>query len=87
MYDGILNVAGIDDNPTFTRSYLINTQEEVSTVLQAAAYLDDEYVTRKILTILGDADKAEEIIKAMEENDYERMAGNEPTEPTEEPTE
>ena len=86
--NGILEVAGIEDTPTFTRSYLINTQEEIQTVLQAATYLDDEYVTRKILTLLGDADKAEEIIKAMEENDYQRMAGGEPTEPTEpEPTE
>lgn len=86
--NGILEVAGIEDTPTFTRSYLINTQEEISTVLQAAAYLDDEYVTKKILTLLGDADKAEEIIKAMEENDYQRMTGGEPTEPTEpEPTE
>ena len=84
--NGILEVAGIEDTPTFTRSYLINTQEEISTVLQAAAYLDDEYVTKKILTLLGDADKAEEIIKAMEENDYQRMTGGEPTEPTE-PTE
>lgn len=84
--NGILEVAGIEDKPTFTRSYLINTQEEIQTVLQAATYLDDEYVTRKILTLLGDADKAEEIIKAMEENDYQRMAGGEPTEPTE-PTE
>ena len=80
--NGILEVAGIEDTPTFTRSYLINTQEEISTVLQASAYLDDEYVTRKILTILGDADKADEIIKAIEENDYNRMAGGEP-EPTE----
>ena len=86
--NGILEVAGIEDTPTFTRSYLINTQEEISTVLQAATYLDDEYVTKKILTLLGDADKAEELIKAMEENDYRRMTGGEPTEPTEpEPTE
>lgn len=86
--NGILEVAGIEDTPTFTRSYLINTQEEIQTVLQAATYLDDEYVTRKILTLLGDADKAEELIKAMEENDYRRMTGGEPTEPKEpEPTE
>ena len=86
--NGILEVAGIEDTPTFTRSYLINTQEEIQTLLQASQYLDDDYVTRKILTILGDADKAEEIIKAMEENDYRRMTGGEPTEPTEpEPTE
>ena len=75
--DGILLIAGIEDEPTFTRSYLINTQEEISTILQASQYLDDEYVTRKILTILGDADKADEIVANMESYDYERMTGGE----------
>ena len=32
-------------------------------VLQAAEYLDDEYVTTKILTLLGDADKVQEVLK------------------------
>jgi hypothetical protein len=72
---GILAVAGLEDTPTFTRSYLVNTTEEISILLQASQYLDDEYVTKKILTLLGDADKAEEIIAKMEEYDYQRMAG------------
>lgn len=80
--DGILFVAGTEDKPTFTRSYIINTQEEISTLLQASQYLDDEYVTRKILTLLGDADKAEEVLKNMEANEYDRLNGN-PTEPSE----
>lgn len=65
---GIMDIAGFEDSYTFTRSYLINVQEEIATVMQAANYLDDEYVTRKILTILGDADKAEEVLKAMDES-------------------
>lgn len=72
---GILSVAGLEDNPTFTRSYLVNTTEEISVLLQAAQYLDDEYVTRRILTLLGDADKADEIIANMDEYDYQRLAG------------
>ena len=32
-------------------------------VLQCAEYLDDEYVTTKLLTLLGDADKAQEVLK------------------------
>ena len=85
---GILSVAGLEDKPTFTRSYLVNTTEEISVLLQAAQYLDDEYVTRKILTLLGDADKADEIIANMDEYDYQRIAGEEPDEPpTEEPIE
>lgn len=74
---GILSVAGVEDKPTFTRSYLVNTQEEISTLLQAAQYLDDEYVTRKILTLLGDADKAEEILKNMEGQALDRFTGEE----------
>lgn len=74
---GILSVAGVEDKPTFTRSYLINTQEEISTLLQAAQYLDDEYVTRKILTLLGDADKAEEILQNMEGQALDRFTGEE----------
>lgn len=55
---GILAIAGIDDEPTFTRSTIVNTQEEVNTVINAASYLDSEYVTTKIMTLLGDGDKA-----------------------------
>ena len=84
---GILFVAGIDDTPTFTRSYLINTQEEISTVLQAAQYLDDDYVTRKILTILGDADKADEVLKEIKESEENRIETWQKNEPQEEPIE
>ena len=59
---GILQIAGIEDNPTFTRSVIINTTEDVNNVLAAADYLSDDYVTRKLLTILGDGDQADAII-------------------------
>lgn len=71
--NGILQVAGLEDKPTFTRSYLINTQEEIATVLQASDYLSEDYVTRKILTLLGDADKADEIMKAIDEESMGRF--------------
>lgn len=71
--NGILQVAGLEDKPTFTRSYLINTQEEIATVLQASQYLSEDYVTRKILTLLGDADKADEIMKTLDEESMERF--------------
>lgn len=80
---GIMEVAGFEDTFTFTRSYLINVQEEIDTVLQAAQYLDDEYVTRKILTILGDADKADEVLNAMEENSMAAFNAAAQTEPAE----
>ena len=72
---GILAIAGIDDEPTFTRSTIVNTQEEVQTVVMAASYLTDEYVTRKVLTLLGDGDQADEIIKSIDANAAERLGG------------
>ena len=71
--DGILAVLGIDDEPTFTRSRNINQQEQVSTVMQAAQWLDGDYVTRKLLEILGDGDKADDIIKRIEADGIDRI--------------
>lgn len=62
---GILEVAGIEDDPSFTRSKLINVNESVGTVLEAAQVLDEDYVTEKVLNLLGDGDKAEEILERM----------------------
>ena len=59
---GILAIAGIEDNPTFTRSMLINQGEEIQDIMSATDILDEEYLTRKILTLLGDGDQAEEIL-------------------------
>jgi hypothetical protein len=69
---GILSLAGIEDEPSFTRSMLVNVSEEITTVSQAASYLSDDYVTRKILTILGDGDQADEIIKQRTADELER---------------
>lgn len=68
---GILAVAGLDGDPTYTRNQIINKQEEAQTVLLGAEYYDDEYITKKLLTILGDADQYDELInrKAAEELD------------------
>jgi hypothetical protein len=70
---GILALAGIDDEPTFDRSYIINRQEEVQVLTMAASYLTDEYVTKKILTVLGDGDRADEILKDKDAEDIERV--------------
>lgn len=61
--NGILALAGIEDEPTYTRSQMSNQSETLEIVLQAAEYLDDEYVTTKILTLLGDSDKVQEVLK------------------------
>lgn len=61
--NGILALAGIEDEPTYTRSQMSNQSEMLDMVLQSAEYLDDEYVTTKILTLLGDADKVKEVLQ------------------------
>lgn len=70
--NGILALAGIDDEPAYTRSQMSNQSETLEMVLQAAEYLDDEYVTTKILTLLGDADKAQEVLKRKDAESADR---------------
>lgn len=77
--NGILEIAGIDDEPSFTRNQIINKSEETQTVLLGASYYDDEYITKKLLTILGDADQYDEMMKR---RDAEEAKKQEP-EPTE----
>ena len=72
--DKLLAVAGIsDEKATFTRSMLLNKSEEIDSVLKSAQWLDSEYVTRKILTIQGDGDMADEMIDKLHEQELERM--------------
>ena len=70
---GILAIAGIEDDPTFTRSQIVNVQEEIQTLVTAASYLGSEYVTRKALELMGDGDKAEEVLKQADAEAAERM--------------
>jgi hypothetical protein len=61
---GILAVAGIEnEEPSFTRSKIINVNENIQTVLAAASVLDEDYVIRKVLTLLGDGGKADDMIE------------------------
>lgn len=76
---GVLNVLGIDDEPTYTRSYIVNQQEMVQTIVSAGADLPQAYKTRKILEVLGDIDRADEIIDMLTAEDANRFT----TEPTE----
>jgi hypothetical protein len=81
---GILSLAGIEgEKPSFTRDYIVNKAEEVQTIIQAADYLSDDYKTRKILTILGDGDKADEVLKDMVADAYDRLNMQEEEEPQE----
>jgi SPP1 family phage portal protein len=73
--NGVMLVAGIEDNPTFTRSKLVNVQEEIQNIVTAATYLTSDYVTKKILTVLGDGDLTDEMLKDIDAEDMERMNG------------
>lgn len=72
---GILALAGIDDEPAFSRSIIVNSQEEIQLVLQAAQYLDEEYITTKVLTLLGDKDLVDEVIERMNSDELDRFEG------------
>ena len=69
----LLNMLGIDDEPTFTRDKLSNTTEQISTLIQAGNYLSAQYITEKVLLLLGDGDKAEEVMQQMDAENMERF--------------
>lgn len=69
--DNLLKVAGIEDEPTFTRSIIVNNQEEMQLVIQGAQFLTPEYVIEKILNLLGDGDRAKDMIDELHANELE----------------
>lgn len=71
--DSLFYIVGIQSEASFTRSIMINVEESIQTILQAAQYLPEDYVTRKILEVLGDGDKAEELILEIDEENMGRM--------------
>ena len=79
---GILELAGIDDEPSYTRSKIINRAEETQTILMGAEYFDDEYM----LTINGDADQYDSLMERKAAEETERVE-EEPEFPPQEETE
>lgn len=71
---GILELIGIDDMPSYTRSMIVNQQEAIQNVVQAAAYLSADYVTSKIMETLGDIDKVDEVIGQRTLEDMSRFS-------------
>ena len=51
----------------------MNVQEEMQVLIQSAQFLTDEYMTEKILNLLGDADKVEEILNERASQDFDRI--------------
>lgn len=74
----IMKIAGIEnDEPTYTRNKLINQLEEIQKLATAAPWLGDEYTTRKMLTVLGDVDLYDEIMKQKDSDEFQRLSGSE----------
>lgn len=73
---GILKLAGIDDQPSYTRNQIINKAEETQTLILQAPYFDEEYTRKKLLTINGDVDQFDEISKRIDADGLNRMRPN-----------
>ena len=72
-------MAGVGDSPSYTRKQIINKAEETQSLLMGAQYYDDEYITKKLLTINGDIDQYEDMMKRKAAEDVDRFTGgNEP---------
>ena len=71
--NGILELAGIDDDPTYQRNRLVNETEETQKIIMQAQYFDDEYIQKKLLAINGDIDQYDEIVKRMDAEDLDRL--------------
>lgn len=71
----IFAIAGIEDTPSYTRSRIVNVREEIETVIESAQFLNDEYIAKKIVTLLGDGDKIDEVLSGLVEDrlmEYDR---------------
>lgn len=81
---GLLAVAGIDDEPSYTRNQIINKTEETQTILMGADYYDDEYITKKLLTINGDAGQYDALMERKAAEETERVEEESDFQPQEE---
>ena len=71
----IMELAGIDDTPTFEPIPIVNVSEETNNTLAAygAGVISREYATERVLTLNGDIDRIEEVMEQMEKADMQRM--------------
>jgi len=71
--DALMLLAGVENEASFTRSMIVNVNEEIQMLMQAAPYLEETYITEKVMTLLGDADKVDDAIKQMDANELQRF--------------
>lgn len=72
----LLRLIGIDDEVTFTRSVIVNKSEMITNLVQASGVLPEEYIAGKLIEILGDIDKKDEILEQIEQDELERYKKN-----------
>lgn len=76
--NGLLELLGLEDAPTFKRSKVVNEAEETQMILSAGQYLDDETIL-KHLPFLS-PDEIEGIIERKEQEQLDRYEDAEPLE-------
>lgn len=72
---GILALIGVEDEPTFKRSTIVNQTEETTMVLAAAQYLDDETILKHLPFI--SVDEIEQILDNKTREEASRFANME----------
>lgn len=70
----ILEVAGIEDEPTFKWNRVVNQQEQTSMILSAANYLTDEAIIQHLPFLTPE--EADQIILARNNDDFNRFDDN-----------
>lgn len=76
--NGLLNLIGVEDSPTFKRSKIINMNEDTQMILQSAQYLDDETILKHLPFL--NIDEVQEILGKLTEEEADRFENEE--EPT-----
>ena len=73
----ILELAGIDDEPQFKRNRISNEKERTDMILEAANYLDEETILKKLPFVAPE--EVPDILAKLDEESYNRYT--EPIEP------
>lgn len=82
----VFELAGVgNEKITFNRSKVVNTSEEIQTILSTGDLLPIEYKIKKILALLGDIDHTEEVFDMLKAESLAMM--NQNVEPEESNTE
>ena len=82
----VFELAGVENEKiTFNRSKVVNTSEEIQTILSTGDLLPIEYKIKKILALLGDVDRTKEVFDMLKAESLAMM--NQNVEPEEDNTE